>query len=238
MDVLSLLALAVAPGLAIAIFIYWKDKFDKEPLRLLIWCFVLGAFTIPPAIYIEELLMDNVANNYTGLMHAALKGFLVAAATEELLKYVVLRYYAYPKKDFNEPFDGITYSVMVSMGFATLENIAYVLGSAYGLMVALLRMFTAVPAHATFGILMGYCVGLAKFKPENATALHLAGIGSAILFHGFYDFGLMQGDYIILTLGAFASLLVGLWLSRQAIALHNQHSPFGNAGQGQGLGSV
>lgn len=233
-----LLALAVAPGLAIAIFVYWKDKFEKEPLRLLIWCFVLGAFTIPPAIFFEELLMTHVANQFTGLMHAALKGFLVAAATEELLKYVVLRYYAYPKKDFNEPFDGITYSVMVSMGFATLENIAYVLSSDDGLTVGLLRMFTAVPAHATFGILMGYFVGLAKFKPDMAPRLHLAGIASAIFFHGFYDFGLMQGDYLILTLGAFVSLLVGLWLSRQAIALHNQQSPFGNAGQGDGLGSV
>jgi RsiW-degrading membrane proteinase PrsW (M82 family) len=67
----------------------------------------------------------------------------------------------YNNKNFNEPFDGIVYAVIVSMGFATIENIIYVFQ--YGFATGILRLFTAVPAHAAFGILMGYFLGKAKF---------------------------------------------------------------------------
>ncbi len=59
---LPLLALAVAPGLAIAIYIYWRDKYEREPLGLLTKCFLLGASTILPAILIE-----GVAISFLGL---------------------------------------------------------------------------------------------------------------------------------------------------------------------------
>ena len=45
-----LVALALAPGLAIMIFVYWKDKFEKEPKQLLALSFLLGALSIIPAI--------------------------------------------------------------------------------------------------------------------------------------------------------------------------------------------
>jgi RsiW-degrading membrane proteinase PrsW (M82 family) len=50
---------------------------------------------------------------------------------------------------------------MVSMGFAAFENILYVFQG--GFKVALLRAFTAIPAHATFGVIMGYYMGKSKF---------------------------------------------------------------------------
>ena len=67
----------------------------------------------------------------------------------------------YKMKDFNEPTDGIVYGVCASLGFATLENIYYVYAlSDYfettSLSLAIARAFSAVPAHAAFGALMGY----------------------------------------------------------------------------------
>ena len=64
-------------------------------------------------------------------------------------------------KDFNEPLDGIVYGVTASLGFATLENIYYVyLLADYfettSMALAIARSFSAVPAHAVFGIFMGY----------------------------------------------------------------------------------
>ena len=49
--------------------------------------------------------------------------FFVVGLGEELLKYLVVILYAFRKPSFNEPFDGIVYAVMVSLGFAALENI-------------------------------------------------------------------------------------------------------------------
>jgi RsiW-degrading membrane proteinase PrsW (M82 family) len=105
----------------------------------------------------------------------------------------MLRYYAYRNQAFNEPFDGIIYSVMISMGFATLENIGYVLN--YGFKTGLIRMFISVPSHAAFAVLIGYHVGLAKFDAHNAIKHIVKGFLLAVFFHGAFDFFLLlQGS--------------------------------------------
>src|SRR5688572_10743638 len=122
---MELIALAIAPGLAICLFIFYRDAYNREPKRNLIAAFLLGAITIIPAIFIERAL--EVSGNSFGSI--ALSAFLVVALTEELGKFAVLRLYAYSRKSFDEPLDGIVYGVMISMGFATFENIFYVLNA-------------------------------------------------------------------------------------------------------------
>ena len=142
---------------------------------------------------------------------------------EEFSKYIVVRYYAQPKNEFNEQFDGIVYAVMVSMGFATTENIMYVIEG--GLQTALLRMFTAVPAHATFAVIMGYYMGKAKFSAHRVR-LNMIGLISAIFFHGAYDFFLFLDFIPGIWLGAFVSLFLGLYLSKKALQDHSENSIF------------
>ncbi len=218
MGILFLLGLAIAPGLAIAIYVYWKDKFEKEPLHLIVKCFFLGILSAIPAVILsmagESFLKESLFLNV----------FIGIALSEELSKFLFLRYYAYKKEAFNEPYDGITYSVMISMGFATIENIMYTIEG--GLSVGILRMFTAVPAHATFAILMGYFVGMAKFDPSKKSSYLLYGLLSATAFHGLYDYCLFQNEYPLIFLGALLSLVVGIYLSKKAINLHRLNSPF------------
>ncbi len=57
----------------------------------------------------------------------------------------------YPNKNFDEPFDGIVYSVFVGMGFATAENLTFVMQWSSSL--ALLRMVSAIPAHFVFAVI-------------------------------------------------------------------------------------
>ena len=143
----------------------------------------------------------------------------MVALTEELGKFIILRFYAYPKKSFDEPLDGIVYGVMIGMGFATLENILYV--QKFGIQTGFLRMFLSVPAHAGFGVLMGYHAGKAKFDKLNKNRLLLLGLLWAVLFHGIYDFFLfLQGnpyikDYIsdlLLFIGAVVSFVIAIRL--------------------------
>ncbi len=213
-----LLAVAIAPALAIIYFVWSKDRFEREPIGKLIACFFFGVLSTIPAIITETVGMGAGINASTDVVETAIFTFGVIAFSEEFFKYIFLRYYIYPKKDFNEPFDGIIYSVMIGMGFATAENIMYSFQG--GMNVALLRMFTAVPAHATFGIIMGYYVGIAKFRKHHERRLLFAGLFVAVLFHGAYDFFLMQQYNSLLILGAFASLLVGIYYSRRAIKIH------------------
>ena len=152
-----------------------------------------------------------------------IKAFLVVGLTEEFSKYIIVRYYAQPKKAFDEPYDGIMYAVMVSMGFAATENIMYVLESGY--ITGILRALTAVPAHATFGILMGYFMGKAKFS-KNRIKLNLLGLLLAVTFHGFYDFFLFIEFIPGIWVGAFLSLILGIILSHKAIKKHQKDSHF------------
>lgn len=147
---MNLLLAAIAPVLIIIIYIYIKDKYEKEPKRLLLISFVFGAIVsiiITTVLYLVFDVLLPLTNDQS-VWQQFVKAFFVVALTEEFSKYVIVRYVAQPRRAFNEPFDGIMYAVMVSMGFAATENIFYVIVGGYE--VAVLRAFTAVPAHATF----------------------------------------------------------------------------------------
>lgn len=218
------LALAVAPSLALGVFVYWKDKFDKEPFHLLVKCFFIGALTCIPAALAEVFLDEFFQPGQYGIPGLFISTFLFIALIEEGVKFIGTHWFAYGKKAFDEPYDGITYAVMVSLGFATLENILYVLEG--GLHVALLRMFTAVPAHVTFGIIMGYYLGLAKFR-NNSAWYKFLGLAGATVLHGAYNFSLFSTEqFPFMILGAIVSLGLGVMLSLRAIHLHRKNSPF------------
>jgi RsiW-degrading membrane proteinase PrsW (M82 family) len=86
-------------------------------------------------------------------------------------------------------------------------------------------MFTAVPAHAVFGILMGYFAGRAKFMAKGSPQIErLKGLLIAVLFHGLYDFFLFLNWPYIFAL-AFVTLGLGIYIAKRAIRLHNQNSP-------------
>ncbi|MFY0713996.1 PrsW family intramembrane metalloprotease [Seonamhaeicola sp. NFXS20] len=221
---MNLLLMAIAPVCIIILYVYFKDKYEKEPKRLLLYNFILGAVVSILLTTVIYFAIDMVlVLNHTSIFQQFLKAFFVVALTEEFSKYIIVRYVAQRHSEFNEPFDGIIYAVMVSMGFAATENIFYVLEGGY--QTALLRAFTAVPAHATFGILMGYYMGKAKFS-NNKFKLNLFGLLLATIFHGTYDFFLFIDFIPGIWLGALVSLIIGILLSRKAIKKHQKNSRF------------
>jgi RsiW-degrading membrane proteinase PrsW (M82 family) len=223
-----LLALALAPALAIMIYIYIKDKYEREPISLLLKNFGLGATASIIMTLIIGTLLQFIFPTADPLSVAQqfFKAFVVVALVEEFSKYVIVRYYAQRNKEFDEPFDGIVYAVMVSMGFAALENVLYVFQ--FGMTNGIVRAFSAVPAHATFGIIMGYYMGKAKFAAtkKEKIKLNLTGLFAATLFHGAYDFFLFINFIPGISIGAFISLIIGLFLSRKAMKKHQARSKF------------
>lgn len=222
---MNLILCAVAPIFTIIIYIYFHDKYEKEPVGLLIANFLFGAIVsiiIVTLLYLFTGRFLPITDEYS-IWQQFIQAFVVVALSEEFSKYVIVKYFAQPKKAFNEPYDGIIYAVMVSMGFACTENILYVIQGGYG--TAILRAFTAVPAHATFGVLMGYFMGLAKFS-NNRVKLNIIGLFLAVLFHGAYDFFLFIGFIPGISIGAFVSLIIGIILSKKAIRRHQDNSTF------------
>ncbi len=222
---INLLLLAIAPVFIVITYIYYKDLYEKEPIGLMLVSFLLGAIVsiiITTLIYSATDIVVPLTDEFS-VPQQFFKAFLIVGLTEEFSKYIIVRFFNQPKKDFNEPFDGIVYAVMVSMGFAATENLFYVMQG--GVSTAILRAFTAVPAHATFGILMGYFMGKAKFS-KNRTVLNLCGLALAMVFHGFYDFFLFINFIPGIWIGAFISLFIGILLSWKAIKKHQEASHF------------
>ncbi|AHW59995.1 Membrane proteinase PrsW, cleaves anti-sigma factor RsiW, M82 family [Draconibacterium orientale] len=182
---MNLLVLSLAPVVVIAAYIYFRDKYEKEPLRLLLFALLVGGLTVIPILFLERFL-DRFTVLFPWLFAAAWKAFAVAAFSEELFKYLALYLLIWKSPEFNEKFDGIVYAVYVSLGFAAVENILYVMDG--GLSTGIMRAITAVPAHAIFGITMGFYFGLAKFYEKQRQSLKQKALLFPILLHGIYDF--------------------------------------------------
>ncbi len=236
-QILIIFSIALAPVALIFTYFYFRDKYEREPFIPLIISFVLGAAVAFPVIAIGDVLANLTGtDDNSGVIGLFFHVLIVIALAEEGMKYVVLRLYNYNLKEFDEPYDGIMYAVAVSMGFAALENILYVYKGGYE--TGILRMFTAVPAHAAFATAMGYFMGLAKFEGQfkNATWLHLKGLGLAILFHTVYDYIILNkweelGISSAVRLLAFVVLWGGIYYGRKALDFHQEQSPFKKNGE-------
>ncbi len=228
MNQFFLIILAVLPGFIITGYILWRDRNEPEPLYLIAVCFVFGAISTYPAMKMEEFgMFDLYIINSPDILMTFTFAFLIVGFSEELMKYIFLRYYIYPKKEFSEPMDGIVYSVTISMGFATLENILYIVLRTEdfneALEIAYSRMLTAVPAHAAFSMTMGYFVGIAKTAPHKESLYLLCGLFGAVLLHGLYDFFIFQEMSKALTVFTFVTLGIALLAGKIMI---NKHSYF------------
>ena len=155
------LLLTIGAPLTIITFIIYSDKF-KEPIDLILKTFFLGIFLCIPAGELNSLLIQSPDQSY------------FAGLTEESLKFLVLYFYIRPKTAFNEPMDAIVYGTIVSLGFATLENLSYVYSGSPdidSLTIAIMRAISAIPLHASCGIIMGYFFGLHAFLGSKSSLI-------------------------------------------------------------------
>ena len=203
---MNLILIALAPVFVIAFYIWLRDKYEREPLSQLFLALTGGCLISIPVMFAEGWLGIPLQYLY-GYAEAAWHAFVVAAFTEELFKFLALLILFWNNRNFNEKFDGIVYACFISLGFAGVENILYVTDG--GAEIGLVRAFTAVPAHALFGVVMGYQVGLAMFFPQEKARRFFLAMLLPILLHGVYDFILMSGHpYLLL---AFIPYVTFLW---------------------------
>lgn len=219
LNTILLVCAALLPALGLCIYIFIKDRVEKEPIGLLILLLVLGAASCLPAAIIEGVfigIIDSVFAPFmvnvedVGVMHYVyhlVYNVLGVALVEEGLKFLILVMVTRKNKHFNSLFDGIIYAVFVSLGFAALENVLYVLEN--GWINAIMRGIMSVPGHMFFAVMMGYYYSLWHMKvkaaaiekdlkehdriPRNTPGFtsgkeRLLCLVVPICFHGFYNF--------------------------------------------------
>ncbi len=199
-----MIALAVIPSIILFIIVWRNDKTEKEPVSLLLKLFAFGALTIISAVLIGQTgaLLLQMALPETSLVYMFIDNFFLTALVEEGGKYFVLKKSTWKHPAFNFTFDAVVYSVCASLGFATLENIIYLIDGDLG--TAVLRGLLSVPGHVSYAIFMGYYYGMAKQASvkgdESQKKNYLAkALWIPVILHGFYDFCLTT-EYIILIL--------------------------------------
>jgi len=178
---ISLILAALLPAVVLCVYVFKKDRVEKEPIGLLLWLLVLGAFSCFPAAFVEEIFSDilngifapfgftdadGVLNLSSGVYYVYhfLQYFVGVALVEEGFKFLFLIWATKNNKNFNCLFDGMIYAIFISLGFAALENVMYV--SQYGMGNAVMRAFLAVPGHMFDAVLMGYYYSMWHIKDQ------------------------------------------------------------------------
>lgn len=218
------LILAVLPTIILGYFVYRKDILEKEPIELLVVLFFSGVLSTIPAAILENIIMNIIPQTRNNTLNAFILAFFCIALIEEGYKALFVYKITFKNKNFNHIYDGIVYSVFTSLGFATLENLLYVLK--YGTGTGILRALVSVPAHAFFGVFMGYYMGIAKYNSiaNNQTKFKkniLLSISLPIIFHGIFDFLLLTENEIMLII-FFVFVIILYILAYKQIKKHSK----------------
>ena len=237
---LTLFILAIAPVVIIAIYLYIRDKYEREPISVLLKGLVFGALSTLFVIGIGFML-QKIAPSGPPMLSVFYKSFIVAALNEEAMKFLVFMILIWRDKNFNENFDGILYAVFISMGFACVENILYVMGGDF--LTGIARALTAVPGHAIFGITMGYFLAKAKFSNSRRNLNLLSALAVPVILHGIYDAILFSmkdthiGTSIVTLIVLFILFVIFLYiLGFRKINESVESSQFKNKDQGENTG--
>lgn len=186
------------PSLAIVFFVIKSDKF-KEPVKLIVEAFILGCLICFPAGLLNNLLIWSTDD-------PEFFSFL-AGLTEESLKFLALSIFIRPKSEFNEPMDAVVYGTLISLGFATFENYEYVyvyFDNVPPIEIAIVRALTAIPLHASCGIIMGCFLGMHVFR--NSDFAIFKALLYPIFFHAAYNY--LVGESLFLFLIFFGFTLI------------------------------
>lgn len=225
---LAVISAAVAPAIALLSFFYLKDKYETEPLSLVVKVYIFGVLLVFPIMVIQFGIKEEMNISYLS------DAFFVSGAFEEFFKWFLVFYGAYLHEEFNEPYDGIVYASALSLGFASLENIFYLY--TFGIEEALIRALLPVSGHALFGVIMGYYLGKAKFSFGKKKKIYLTlSLVLPILLHGTFNFLLSSSTkYIFFYMFPFMIFL--WWFALRKVRLANATmNPYPNADAKTGI---
>jgi RsiW-degrading membrane proteinase PrsW (M82 family) len=203
MDLWRAILLASAPGF-LFLWLFWKRDLDREPKLLVLKLFGLGAVGAAPAYFLEGWLPGPAAGWYDNFIRVSL--------VEEAAKLLPFLLFAYPRREFCGPMDGIVYAVAVALGFATVENVLY--ANAFGGNVLVYRAFTSTLAHVAFSGLWGYAFGLNRRG--------VPAFAAAVALHGAYDLLLSPNAPHLLALVALLPAM--LFVLYFAVRSANRHA--------------
>lgn len=233
--IILLLCAALFPPYILIEIVYKMDRVEHEPQPLLIRLFVCGVLCALP-VMVLELWGQDVADKFQNnrLLYLFLSYFVIPGFIEEGMKYSVLRGLTWRNPAFNYKFDAVVYAVFASLGFAAIENVLYVFD--YGIGTAVTRALMAIPAHATFGVIIGAGYAHAKAldkagHPQEAKARGTRAWFLAAVAHGAYDFLIMAYGGALFIVYFAALIIAGVMIAKACARSDAPVDPFMTDGE-------
>ena len=107
---------AIAPAVILLLLFYKVDRFEPEPIKLLLKLYFLGMISVIPVLIMETILTSlNFFTLFDNDLMNLYDALVVAGFSEELYKWIIVLIFAYRSREFDEYIDGIIYCVFVSL---------------------------------------------------------------------------------------------------------------------------
>ena len=231
------------PAFLFACFLYWLDRYEKEPKLLLgaafVWGFVVaagGAFIVNTVLGIGVYLFTG-----SGAATELTTGSLIAPLVEETLKgLAVLIVFLLFRKEFDSILDGMIYGGIVALGFAATENAFYIYDRGFSesgwegfWFLVFVRVILVGWQHPFYTAFTGIGFAVSRLS-KNAFARFLAplaGLGVAMFTHSFHNTfatlasgwgGLAVGTFLDWS-GWFVMFIFTIWMIRREGQLLPKH---------------
>lgn len=220
------LSLALAPALAIIIIaIVWMLR-SRERYPGLIASFFMGAASIVFVLLFQYVARRFGIDNFTNIRRIIFYSFVIMGLGSELGKFLILRYYNFPKSNFNGPLDSIVYSVVISLGFAFMVNLLY-----FTLPIYTETDFhysnTVVLGNLFFAVILGFFVGMGKSR-ENKFVDSMTGLLGASFFQALYNFCFITKDYRLLMFLSIGAFIIVIMLYYKAFEMNEEYKRIKN----------
>ena len=215
MFIVVLISAAIAPSLALLSYFYLRNEMSTEPRKTLLQAFIYGAIITFPIMFIQYVMQEEQA-----VANGILSTVVIASILEEFFKWLIIFIVILKHVEFDDPYDGILYGAAVSLGFATVENVLYLLS--FGIDQALIRAILPVSSHALFGVVMGYYFGKGKFSTTTRSRefYALALFGPLVLHVCYNSIFLLEESFMYAML---PFMLFLWWFGLRKVKLAHEH---------------
>lgn len=198
---LAALAVSAAMLLIVVLLVWWLDRYDREPLHLVVMVFLWGASAAPLLAVTAFPLIDRIFGGIEPSQTIAVISIgLLTPLIEELGKAVGIALVVVFSSKFDNPTDGVVYGTAAGLGFAVTENVIYGVGagihlkSVVGILTLVIgRTLLSAGVHAicsaTFGGFLGHAV--LSGRTASRFAWTVAGLATAVSLHGAWNLALV-----------------------------------------------
>ena len=224
MELANYFSFLVSPVILIIVFIfiyYYYKPHNWKNIRNAILLGMLSTVIIFAADVITNFFWHGHLFN---LRRISFFVFVTIAFSAELGKFIPLRYVFYDKPGFRGPLEGIRYSVIISLGYSLVAVILFafnIIGTDL-LKTPWLFLFTYPLANIFFGIVMGFFLGLGKFRKNLLIIDEAVALFITTFFHGIYYFCFISSDIRLFFVTTLGFIVIGIMLLLKSMSFHTE----------------